>query len=193
MKLISPPLNCASHRALRASALICAALALPACGSFQGAPQGVASLISPYKMDVVQGNFVSKEQLSVLEVGMPREQVRNILGSPLVSSVFHADRWEYVFTIKRQGQEAQQRRLSLVFKGNELASIDSDALISEEEFVNSLSPALRLGKVPDLEASEKKLQEAKTAASGAAATAPQVVQPMTAASKTYPPLEATAR
>ncbi|HMS27888.1 MAG TPA: outer membrane protein assembly factor BamE, partial [Burkholderiaceae bacterium] len=56
----------------------------------------------PYKIDVAQGNFVSKEQISALKLGMPRAQVMDILGTPLLVSVFHADRWEYVFTLKRQ-------------------------------------------------------------------------------------------
>ena len=54
----------------------------------------------------MQGNFVSKEQVEALRPGMSRQQVRDILGTPLVTSVFHADRWDYVFTIKRQGVRA---------------------------------------------------------------------------------------
>ena len=69
-------------------------------------PQRFADSITPYKVEVVQGNFVSKEQVEALKPGMSRQQVRDILGTPLVTSVFHGDRWDYVFTLKRQGVRA---------------------------------------------------------------------------------------
>ena len=52
-----------------------------------------------YIPEVVQGNFVSREQKDFLKPGMSRLQVREVLGTPLVSSVFHEDRWDYVFFI----------------------------------------------------------------------------------------------
>jgi len=51
----------------------------------------------PYVPDVVQGNFISSEQYAKLQVGQSREQVRQILGTPLLASYFHANRWDYVF------------------------------------------------------------------------------------------------
>jgi outer membrane protein assembly factor BamE len=54
--------------------------------------------ITPYKVDVIQGNFVSKEQVEQLRPGMTRDQVKATLGTPLMASLFHADRWDYVFT-----------------------------------------------------------------------------------------------
>jgi outer membrane protein assembly factor BamE len=81
-------------------ALACAGLS--ACGSFDGATTRVVSMVTPYKVEVVQGNFVSKEQVQALQAGMSRSQVRDILGSPLITSAFHTDRWDYVFTIRRQ-------------------------------------------------------------------------------------------
>jgi aspartokinase len=55
----------------------------------------------PYVPDVVQGNFISSEQYAKLQVGQSREQVRQILGTPLLASYFHANRWDYVFEFKR--------------------------------------------------------------------------------------------
>jgi outer membrane protein assembly factor BamE len=167
-----------------------ACLALSACSTFNNATGRIGNFVSPYKVDVVQGNFVSKEQKEALQVGMPRAQVRDILGSPLVTSAFHADRWEYVFTILRQGQAPQQRKLTVFFKGDELAKVDSDELISEEEFVKSLSAGRSLGKVPLLEVPPEVLREfgiknAQPSTAVAAAT----VSPAPAATS-YPPLEA---
>jgi len=93
----------------------------------------------PYKIDVAQGNFVSKEQINALKLGMPRAQVLDILGTPLLVSVFHADRWEYVFTLKRQGVESKPHKLTVHFKGDALAKIDGEGMLTEQEFVESLS------------------------------------------------------
>ena len=93
----------------------------------------------PYKVDVAQGNFVSKEQINALKLGMPRAQVMDILGTPLLVSVFHADRWEYVFTLKRQGVETKSYKLTVHFKGDALDKIDGEGMLTEQEFVESLS------------------------------------------------------
>ena len=106
----------------------------------------------------MQGNFVSKEQVEALKPGMSRQQVRDILGTPLVTSVFHADRWDYVFTLKRQGVEPQQRKLTVYFKGDVLERVEGDPMPSEAEFVATLDNKRKSAKVPPLEASEDKLQ-----------------------------------
>src|SRR5687767_14106840 len=53
--------------------------------------------ITPYRMEIQQGNFVSQEMVSQLKPGMTREQVRFILGTPMVTDVFHPERWDYVY------------------------------------------------------------------------------------------------
>ena len=52
-------------------------------------------MFSPYRPDIQQGNFVSQEMLAQLKVGQTREQVLFILGTPLLTDIFHADRWDY--------------------------------------------------------------------------------------------------
>src|SRR5262245_31434060 len=89
-----------------------ACLGLAACGTLPSASR-VATAVSPYKIDVVQGNVVTREQLAVLKPGMPRAMVRDVLGTPLLTSVFHAQRWDYVFTLKRQGAEPQSRKVTV--------------------------------------------------------------------------------
>ncbi len=172
-----------------------AGFAVSACSIFDKASSGIAGIVSPYKVEVVQGNFVSKEQREALQLGMPRNQVRDVLGSPLVTSAFHAERWEYVFTIRRQGQEPQQRKLTVFFKGDELAKVESDTLISEEEFIGSLSGNRKLGKVPLLEASADKLPA--PSAPKAPSTSPSAATPSTSgavdAARIYPPLEPATR
>ena len=127
--------------------------------SISDADQRFADSITPYKVEVVQGNFVSKEQVEALKPGMSRQQVRDILGTPLVTSVFHADRWDYVFTIKRQGVQPQARKLAVFFKGNALERFEGDKMPSEAEFVATLDNKRKDAKIPVLEASEDSLKQ----------------------------------
>ena len=79
-----------------------------------------------YKPEVLQGNFVSREQVSVLQPGMSREQVRFVLGTPLVSDIFHADRWDYVYRFQPGKGASQERRLTVIFEDGRLARLDGD-------------------------------------------------------------------
>ena len=142
----------------------------------------------PYVPEVVQGNFVSKEQRQALRPGMVRAQVRDILGTPLVSSLFHADRWDYVFSIKRQGVPAQSFRLMVVFKGDVLDQIESDLLPSESEFAGRLAGPKASVKVPPLQASEEALKKFESPKPASETSRPAAVLPTQ-----YPPLEPTLR
>ncbi|MBV8618649.1 MAG: outer membrane protein assembly factor BamE [Curvibacter sp.] len=177
-------------RVARLSLLMALVAGLAACSSFDGAGKRLANAVTPYRIEVVQGNFVSKEQVEALQVGMSRQQVKEVLGSPLVVSVFHADRWDYVFTLRRQGVPEQARRLTVYFKGDALERFDGDEMPSEAEFVAQLDARTRSHKVPELEASEAQLSKypvpAPAGDSGSAA-------PVSAASASYPPLEPAAR
>jgi len=93
-------------------------------------------VFQPYVPDVVQGNFISSEQYSKLELGMTREQVRQIMGTPLLADYFHANRWDYVFEFKRDGQKiAKDRRVTIFFDSNKVVKFDGDALPTEVELV----------------------------------------------------------
>ena len=171
------------------AAAVAVTFCLGACSGFSERTRGALSAITPYKVEVVQGNFVSKEQVEALKPGMSRQQVREILGTSLLTDVFHANRWDYVFTIKRQGVEPQQRRLTVFFNGELLERFEGDTMPSEEEFVATLDTRKRSGKVPVLEASEEQLskfvpdKEKKPAASEANEAS---LAPLPAS---YPPLE----
>jgi len=102
------------------------------------------SIFQPYVPDVVQGNFISSEQYSKLKVGMTREQVRQIMGTPLLASYFHANRWDYVFEFKREGETVgKERRVTLIFEGDQLAKFGGDALPTEVELVAEIDTYAR--------------------------------------------------
>jgi len=94
------------------------------------------TIFRPYVPDVVQGNFISSEQYSKLQEGMTREQVRQILGTPLLADYFHANRWDYIFEYKRSGQVVgKDRRVTVFFEGDKLVKFEGDALPTEVELV----------------------------------------------------------
>ncbi len=198
--MISPYSSlCGLFRVSGRAAAAAAILALGACSTANNVSSRLAGIVSPYKIDVVQGNFVSREQAAALQPGMTRVQVRDILGTPLLMSMFHADRWDYVFTFKRQGNEPQSRKVTVHFKGDLLERFEAGELPTEAEFVASLDSGRRIGKVQTLEASEESL--AKFAASRASTApasntpagseaAPQALPPLP---ERYPPLESTGR
>jgi outer membrane protein assembly factor BamE len=183
------------HQALRASTLIGIIPVLAACSSFNDASHGVVNALTPYQIDVVQGNVITSEQLALLRTGMDRNTVREVLGTPLLQSVFHSDRWDYVFTFRRKGQEPQQRKVVVFFKGNQLERFEADALPTEQEFVASLDTGRKRGKTPVLEADADALKKFDPATPSTASAAPAPAAPNAAPRgtppDTYPPLEST--
>ena len=171
------------RRSVHLSLLLVASASLVACGGLNTVSNTIAGVVKPYKMDIVQGNFVSKEQAAALQPGMSRAQVRNILGTPLLTSIFHADRWDYVFTFKRQGLEPQARKVTVLFQDDALARIESDELPTEAEFVASLDSGRQGGAVPTLEMTPESLQALPNSAKSAAQ------KPPPPAPASYPPLE----
>jgi outer membrane protein assembly factor BamE len=93
-------------------------------------------IFQPYVPDTVQGNFISSEQYAKLKLGMSREQVRQILGTPLLASYFHANRWDYIFEFKRDGRPiGKERRVTIFFDGDKVVKFQGDALPTDIEMV----------------------------------------------------------
>jgi outer membrane protein assembly factor BamE len=88
----------------------------------------VPQLITPYRMEIQQGNYVSQEMVSQLRPGMTREQVRFVLGTPLLTDIFHADRWDYVFYRDPSGGAREQRKLTVIFVDGRLARVEGDVV-----------------------------------------------------------------
>lgn len=173
------------HR-LGSLALMAAGLGLVGCGSVTERTRSALYAVTPYKVEVVQGNFISKEQVALLAPGMSRQQVREILGTSLLSDVFHQDRWDYVFTIRRQGVEPQRRHFTVFFKGESVDRFSGDEMPSEEEFVATLDNKRVTGKVPQLTLSPEELRKLDAPAKKAEAAEPSAQAPLPAS---YPPLE----
>ena len=103
----------AFHRVVPRLLPLAIAALLPACKSVE-VPKVPG--VTPYRMVIQQGNFISQEMVSQLKPGMTKEQVRFILGTPLVTDIFHADRWDYVYFRELADGKRDQRNLSVVFE-----------------------------------------------------------------------------
>ena len=179
------PMHVQARCRLRMALTLSLAAILAACSSVSETTRSAMSAITPYKVEVVQGNFVSREQVQALQPGMSRQHVREILGTPLVTSVFHADRWEYVFTIKRKDVQEQTRKLTVFFEGDRFVRAEGDQMPSEAEFVATLGKPTSKLKVPNLQATAEQLAKypVKPKASDAATSEALPTQ------RSYPPLE----
>lgn len=172
---------------------ICLALAsflmmLAGCTSLQSS-DNFLGVITPYKVEVVQGNVVTKEQAEAVKPGMNRAQVRDVLGAPLLADAFHQDRWDYVFTIRRQGAEPQRRSVVLTFESDALKTIDTGGeLPAERDFVASIDTFKTKRNAPPLALTE---QEIKALPLPAKVDTPETAAAAASApARTYPPLEA---
>jgi outer membrane protein assembly factor BamE len=174
-------------RVPRTAVLVLALAALAGCSSLP-ATDRLLGVVTPYKVEVVQGNVITKEQLAAIRAGMSRAQVRDVLGSPLLMDVFHGDRWDYVFTIRRQGAAPQQRQVIVRFDGDVLKSVDAPELPAERDFVASIDTFKTSRNAPPLALTEAQM---KALPLPKAPAAPEAAKPAsTEAARSYPPLEA---
>lgn len=102
-----------------------------------------------YKIDIQQGNVVTQDMVDQLRPGMTRSQVRYIMGNPLITDTFHADRWDYLYSIQPGGGERLQERISLNFNNDQLAGLGGDfmpgvsrdqAILGQEQAPTTVDP-----------------------------------------------------
>ncbi|TQV64369.1 MAG: outer membrane protein assembly factor BamE [Halothiobacillaceae bacterium] len=94
-------------------------LVLTACAS-----SSMPDFLQVYQMDIHQGNILSDENVAKLRIGMPQDEVRFLLGSPMLVDIFHNDRWDYVYYKKAGKGEPEQKRVSLFFENGRLTRIE---------------------------------------------------------------------
>ena len=127
--------------------------------------------IKPYRIEIQQGNYVSQEMVSRLKPGMSKDQVRFVLGTPLITDSFHADRWDYVFRRQKvNSNEVEHRKMAVFFDSGKLARIEGDVM-----------PAARAaaGKTPEAKAPATKPQTPAAGAAAVAVKTPEAKAPAT--------------
>ena len=108
----------------------------------------ITSIIKPYRIDVRQGNFVTQDMVAQLKPGLSREQVRFILGSPLVADMFHVDRWDYVYRFQPGHGEVEQRTLTVFFQDNKLTRVAGDVVGEDASRAEAPKPAAQVVNIP---------------------------------------------
>ena len=82
----------------------------------------ITGCFSSYRVEIQQGNVISAEQIEKLTPGTPRDEVRFILGTPLIEDPFHAQRWDYFYSLDpAKGEKVTQYRLSIWFEDEKIA------------------------------------------------------------------------
>ena len=117
--------------------LLLVVLAAAGCGQMPDLP----TVISPYRIDIQQGNVVTQEMLAKLKPGMTRSQVRFALGSPLIVDPFRTDRWDYVYTFQKQGRAMENRRIVVIFEDDKLLRVEGDVLAQDPAARSTGQPA----------------------------------------------------
>ena len=92
-----------------------------------------------YRPNVQQGNFVSKEMVSQLKVGMTPEQVRFVLGTPLVTDIFHGERWDYPFRMRMGDGQITTSHVSVFFKEGRVERFEGGDLPDEKDYLKRLA------------------------------------------------------
>lgn len=86
-------------------------------------------LITPYRIEIQQGNYVTQEMVVQLKPGLTRDQVRYVLGTPLLNDIFHEERWDYVFVRQRaNSRDVEYRRIAVFFEDGKLKRVDGDSV-----------------------------------------------------------------
>jgi outer membrane protein assembly factor BamE len=92
-----------------------------------------------HRIDIQQGNVVTKAMLETVKPGMTRTEVRNLLGAPLLTDPFHADRWDYYFSQSKGGRELERASVVLLFKDDKLTQVLGEGLATDPARRNAKS------------------------------------------------------
>ena len=99
-----------------------------------------------YKLDINQGNYLSQDLVDKLKVGQSKQQVRFLLGTPLLVSPFRPDRWDYVYEFTRQGQVLEHRTFTVYFVDDKLARWEGDEMPASVAELNRQAAARTAGE-----------------------------------------------
>ncbi len=121
------------HTPRAGASLLPALLVLALLGGCASADRSRSGFLEPYRFSIPQGNYLNQQMLDQVRQGMSREQVRLTIGSPLVTDIFHPDRWDYVFRFQYPNGDAELRRVTIFFKEDRVAEVKADALPQRDD------------------------------------------------------------
>ncbi len=118
---------------LRALACLSLAVWLSACSNLE--------FPWVYRLNIDQGNIITQDMVNQLKPGMTRDQVKFVMGSPLIVDPFHADRWDYIYTLRKADGKRTREQLTVLFKDDQLASLSGDFLPAAAQTAPATTPA----------------------------------------------------
>lgn len=160
-------------------------LTLAGCSSMSNY---VPPFIKPYKYDIQQGNFVTREDTDKLRIGMTKDEVRYLLGTPLLNDAFHADRWDYVFRLLKADGIVMDARYTVQFQDGKLTRHGGEGLPANQAEANLVGKKDDRAKRPIEPVSNKAAEPAKRTDSNGA---PDNAAPVPSATLTPAPAAAT--
>lgn len=124
--------------------------------------QKLLNIITPYRINIQQGNFVSQEMLARIQPGMTKEQVRFALGTPLLTDLFHSARWDYLFRLQKPNGQITNNRVIIYFEDNRVARIVNDELPEETQYLESIAGPAPKKKADSSDRKAEATQEKET-------------------------------
>lgn len=118
---------------------------------------GACSIV--YKLPTRQGNVLDQKDLDALQVGMSKEQVKFLLGTPVATSAFKPERWDYLGYYRNPRGKVYSRTVTLWFDKDSLTKMEGTAPVAKD----NADPSS-----PDMDAIEKEEKKAATEAERAA-------------------------
>ena len=137
--------------ALTLSVALCSGACSPILPSLPSMPSpslaalADSNLFKPFRLDIAQGNYLTSDTVEQIRPGMRRQDVRFVLGSPLLLDPFHPNRWDYIFRFQRGTGESVTRRVTIHFDGDRVERIEADALPARDEANDPALPRNRRG------------------------------------------------
>ena len=101
-----------------------------------------------YPIDINQGNFLSQDMVDKLKEGQTKQQVRLVLGTPLIASVFRENRWDYTYEFRRNGRVETHRQFTVYFKDDLLTRWEGDELPKSVQELNRVAATKALPDDP---------------------------------------------
>lgn len=96
-----------------------------------------------YRIDIPQGNYLEKKSIDKIQIGMTKEQVKFILGSPVLVDAFDSDTWNYIYRLKSGSSKKldAQKDFTIKFENDKLISAGGDFELSENFNIPFNAPA----------------------------------------------------
>ena len=117
----------APRRVVRVALLALVPFVIGGCASFDRYVPSWRSF-GVYKIDINQGNYLSQDMIDRLKIGMTQQQVKQLLGTPLIASPFRTDRWDYVYEFTRQGLVQEHRNFTVYFADEKVTRWEGDEM-----------------------------------------------------------------